>query len=172
MLFNRIKKIKESANAAEASILANGWAEFKDSTYTSGSPLQLAADTDTVINNDGTLGTKTYAPTGVTLFDNNKITGREGEGILITLEFLAKPTNSNTTYLDVWLDIGGSKGEIYRHTHSFPKGLNQPKLISETIFGYTLNTWEDNGASIYMNAINTCDIYDLRYIVGRVYPVT
>jgi hypothetical protein len=171
MLFNRIKEIESDAHIAAVHAQSTGWAEYKDTNYTDGSPLQLAALTDTLVVNNGLSNIRAYEPAGTRLFQNGKITGRAGEAIIITIEFTAKPTNANTTYIDSWLDIGGSIPPLYKRTYSFPKGNGVARILTSTVLGYTLDTWEANGASLYMNAVNTCDIYGLRYIIARVPPV-
>lgn len=146
-----------------------GWADYADSVYTSGSPFSLAADTDTILPNNGANGPKGYAPDGVTLYDTvgQKITGIEGETRLITIDFKVVPTSAAATYIEVWIDIGGAVGELYRRINSFPKGSGSVRNITLTTYAYTLNTWEANGGSVYVRSNGPCNIYDIRYVIGR-----
>ncbi len=146
-----------------------GWADYQDTTtLTSASPLQLAADTDTQLTIAANVVRETQLPDDVAaFFANDKILGRNGDGIAITLEFKAKPTNAGTTLLEAWFDIGGSVGELYCRPISFPKGVNVERAVNFTVIGYTLDTWETNGAAIYLRANNTCDIYEPRVVITR-----
>lgn len=98
---------------------------------------------------------------------NGVITGRNGDGILITVDCKVKPTNANTNYVEFWFDIGGSVGELYRRIISFPKGNGVERAINFTVSGYTLDTWQANGAKVFVEADNTADIYDIRFVITR-----
>lgn len=100
-----------------------------------------------------------------------KITGLEGEMRLITLNCTVTPTNAGTTYIEFWFDIGGAVGELYRRIVSFPKGNGVARPITLTTNVYTLDTWEANGAEVYMRANNTANVYDCRLIVQRGFKV-
>lgn len=145
-----------------------GWGQYADTQYTSGSPLSILADTDTVLANNKGSVIETYKPRDVTTFyDGAVINGKEGDGILITVDFQALPTNANATYIEVWFDIGGSVGELYRRIISFPKGAGVVRPVNFTVGGYTLNTWEANGATVFCRANGPVDIYGIRYVIQR-----
>lgn len=149
-----------------------GWANYVDSTYTSGSPLSLAANTDTQITNDaaGAATNETQMPTDLTAMynpANNTILGVEGDAYTITIDLKFKPTSVSTTRADFWFDIGGSVGELYRRTVSFPKGNGVEVSVTFTTTVYTLDTWEANGAELWCNSVDTADIYGIRFIIFR-----
>lgn len=150
---------------------SGGWADYSDTTtYTEGSPLALAANTDTrlVINANNKITSQ--MPPDVTAFydeENDVITGRNGDGIGITVEFKAKPSSAGTTQLEVWFDIGGAVGELYRRIVTFPKGNGVERSVNFTVLGYTLGTWEANGAQIFVRANGTCDVYTPRVLITR-----
>lgn len=146
---------------------ATGWADYADTQYTSGSPLSVLADTDTLLPNNGLGGVKTQEPSDGPFYADGKITGREGDGLLITVDFKVTPTNANTTLLEVWFDIGGSVGELYRRPITFPKGNGVERGVNFTVAGYTLDTWEANGAEVYVRANGTCEIHTIRYVLTR-----
>lgn len=152
----------------------SGWADYRDDTYTSESPLQLLADTPTVLTNDAahSLTRTDYLPDDTDGFydiDNGLILGQIGDGYILTLEFTAKPTNVNTTYLEHWIDIGGSIGELYRRPITFPKGNGVERRVTTSTAYYTLDTWAANGGTVYVQAVNTCDIYDIRFVIFRIH---
>lgn len=145
-----------------------GWAQYQDTQYTSGSPLSISADTDTVLPNNAGNVIETQKPRDVTSFyDGTYITGRAGDGLTITVDFLATPTSASTTYLEVWFDIGGAVGELYRRIISFPKGNGVLRPVNFTVSGYTLDTWEANGATTYIRANGPLEVYNIRYVVTR-----
>lgn len=147
---------------------ATGWAQYSDGQYTSGSPFSISANTDTVLPNNKAAVIEGQMPEDVTTFyDGTVITGRNGDGIMITIDMKALPTSVNTTFLEVWLDIGGAVGELYRRIVSFPKGNGVERPINFTVAGYTLDTWQTNGATVYVRANGTADLYDIRYIITR-----
>lgn len=145
-----------------------GWGAYNDTTYTSGSPFSILADTDTVLpNNNGSTITSQVPSDITTFYDGSVITGRNGDGLLITIDMVAQPTEVSTTSLELWFDIGGAVGELYRRIVTFPKGNGVDRPINFTTNVYTLDTWEANGATVYVNANGTCDIFDIRYVIAR-----
>jgi hypothetical protein len=114
-------------------------------------------DTSTgVADVDGTIG-------------DGYITGQNGDSYMITVDFKAKPTNAGTTYIEDWVDIGGAVGELYRRISSFPKGNGIERSIVHSTAVYSLDTWESNGATVYMRANGPADIYDIRFVVFRMH---
>ena len=154
---------------AYASLDTTGWGQWQDTQYPcSGTPFALSADTDTVLPNNGGSSITAYLPDDVaTFYDGSVITGRDGDGVLITVDMSATPTNVATTYIEVWFDIGGSVGQLYRRIISFPKGNGVVRPINFTVSGYTLDTWEANGATVYVRANGTADLCDVRYVITR-----
>ena len=76
---------------------ATGWGEYIDTTYTSGSPFQIVADTKVTLPNNAGTTRETEKPSDVTTFydsANSKITGRAGDGLAFTIEFTCVPTTA------------------------------------------------------------------------------
>lgn len=145
-----------------------GWGNYQDTQYTSGSPFSVSADTDTVLpNNKGSLIETQLPPDVPTFYDGTVIKGFAGDGISITVDMKVTPTSAGSTYIEVWFDIGGAVGQLYRRIVSFPKGQGVVRPLNFTVNGYTLDTWEANGATTYVRSNGTCDIYDIRYLVAR-----
>lgn len=145
-----------------------GWASYTDTQYSSGSPFNLTANTDTVLPNNAGTSVKTQIPTDVTdFYSGGLITGREGDAIDIMIYFKAKPSAADQE-IDVWIDIGGSVGELYRQTFSFPKGSGVERGILYALpSAYTLNTWETNGGTVYIRSDAACEIYDINFNFDR-----
>ena len=78
-------------------------------------------------------------------------------------------------YIEIWFDItGGTEtptalANLYKRIISFPKGNGIERPVNFTVSGYTLNTWETNGAVVKIRANGTCDIYDIRYVITRMH---
>ena len=144
-----------------------GWAQYADTQYTVGSPFSVAGNVDTVLPNNALNNIETQKPLDVaTFYDGSVITGRNGDGIAITVDMLAIPTNANTSYVEIWFDIGSGQ-DLYKRIISFPKGNGVERPINFSVSGYTLGTWEANGATVYVRADNTVNLYDIRYVITR-----
>lgn len=153
----------------------SGWADYGDTQYTSGSPwLPTVATWNNVPNNAGA-SLEAELPIDVSEFYDSatgKITGRNGDGLSLTVECVVTPTTAAATYLDMAFFIGGGlgplgDGRIYQRTLSFPKGQGVARVHSFNVDGYTLGTWQANGAIFQMNPTATIEVYAIRYVLTR-----
>lgn len=154
----------------QAANLYTGWAEYRDTTYTSGSPFSIVADTKVTLPNEADVVVNSQKPIDITTFYDEatyKITGRNGDGLNVLVEFIAVPQSVGATYIDTSIDIGGAVGEIYPRSHTFPKGVGIEKYISFSVGGYTLNTWESNGGLVKVVSDGPVNIYNIRYVLTR-----
>lgn len=155
----------------ESIVIANdntGWATYTDTQYVGATSFNILANTDTVLPNNAGSKIESQMPSDiVSMYDGTVITGRNGDGLGITLELAVIPTSSLATQVEVWLDIDGQVGELYRSIVSFPKGQGVVRKISDVILAYTLDTWETNGATVYVRSNGTCSIQDIRYVLHR-----
>lgn len=103
----------------------------------------------------------------VSVINDGIITGRDGDSLDFMIYFKAVPS-AISQWLDIWIDIGGGVGELYRETFSFPKGASITRGVLYSIpSGYTLNTWESNGAKIYVRSDAAIDIYNININLDR-----
>lgn len=145
-----------------------GWTQYQDTQYTSGSPLSVVGNTDTILPNNALSKIESQKPDDIaTMYDGTVITGRNGDGLGITIDMNAVPTNAGTTFLEVWIDIGGGVGQLYKRIITFPKGTGIVRPINFTVNAYTLDTWETNGGTVYVRANGSIDLYDIRYVLTR-----
>ncbi|WGK66232.1 hypothetical protein [Croceiramulus getboli] len=148
-----------------------GWGDYVDGNYTSGSPLALAAATKITLPNNAATVRDSQKPVDVTTFydsSTSTITGRDGDGINIVIEFKARPTtNTATTRLTVAIDIGGAVGEIYTRDFLLGKGTGVEHYYLSSFNAYTLNTWEANGGTVKIVSTAAAEVYDIRYIITR-----
>lgn len=146
-----------------------GWASYVDTQYPdSANALTVPAGVATLLPNNAGTVIDSQKPTDVTAFyDNGIITGRNGDNLDIMIYFKAVPSVINQS-VDIWVDIGGGIGELYRQTFSFPRGAGIERGILYALpSAYTLNTWEQNGARIYVQSDDAFDVYAINYNFDR-----
>ena len=147
-----------------------GWSEYRDSTYTTGSPLTLVDGVKIDLPNNKGITDESQKPIDIpTFYNGTVITGRNGDDISITIEFKCRPT---TAAADVRvftaIDIGGSIGEIYPLEIGLSKGSGVEHYFNKVIEGFTKGTWEANGGTVKIEAINSgVEVYDIRYVIKR-----
>lgn len=145
-----------------------GWAQYQDTQYTVGAQFSVLAGTDTILPNNAGLVIESQLPSDITSFYSaGKITGRNGDGISITVDMIVTPSSGVATYVEVWFDIGSPVGELYRRILTFPKGAGVELPINFTVIGYTLETWEANGALVYIKSNGPITVYNQRYVITR-----
>ena len=150
-------------------IQTSGWASYIDTGFPdAGTPFTLSAATDTQLPNNAGTVIDFQKPADVTTFyDGNVITGRNGDNLDIMLYFKAVPSAVGQ-FLDIWIDIGGSVGELYRQTFSFPKGAGVERGVLYSLSSaYTLDTWEANGGTVFLRSDASMDIYDINFNFDR-----
>lgn len=114
-------------------------------------------------------GATSGATATISALRSGYITGRNNDNLDVMLYFKAEPSAVDQ-WLDVWLNIGGSIGELYRQTFSFPKGSGVERGVLYALpSSYTRDTWEANGAKIYVRSNATLDIYDININLDRSY---
>mgnify|MGYP004057428675 FL=1 len=147
-----------------------GWADYTDTQYTSGSPYLLAASTQVTLPNNAGSSNESQIPVDVTEFYDSAtqtITGRNGDGINITIECKLRPTTSSNTRVTLAIDIGGAVGEIYPRDFVLAKGNGIEHFYLSSFNAYTLGTWEANGGSVRVSSTAPVQIYDIRYVITR-----
>jgi len=96
-----------------------------------------------------------------TFYDGTEITGRDGDGLSIMIYFKCTPSSINSE-LDIWIDIGGAVGELYRETKYF-RGTAVKSVLYTLPAGYTRATWEANGGIIYVKPSVNMTFYGMNY---------
>ena len=155
--------------ATQVSSASTGWASYIDTVYVdAGTAFTVPANTDTPLPNNAANVIDSQKPADITTFyDGSVITGRNGDALDLMLYFKAVPSAANQ-WLEVWVDIGGAVGELYRQTFVFPKGAGVERGI---VYGlpsaYTLGTWEANGATVHIRSNAAADVYKINYNFDR-----
>ena len=96
---------------------------------------------------------------------NGYVTGRNGDNIDIMLYFKGVPSATNSE-IDVWINIGGGVGELYRQTIYF-RGTTEKGVMYTLPSAYTLGTWEANGGVIYLKSSVNMQIYGVNLNIDR-----
>ena len=130
--------------------------------------LFLGAITGTFTDNEAITGSGSGAALANGTNGPGLITGRERDALGVTIDFKLTPS-VGATYVEVWLDIGGAIPPLYKRIVSFPKGSGVERPINFSTLAYTLDTWEANGAKVYVRSDGDVDIYDIRYVLHRLH---
>lgn len=145
---------------------ATGWGQYVNTAATQTIVANVAEPLE---NNAGTI-IETQKPYDIdTFYDGTVITGRNGDGVAIGIEFTYTPTSGSATSVSVVIDIGGAVGEVYKMEFPVLHGTSVPHKISYNVAAYTLDTWEANGGTVIIEADADGDIDDVRYVIHRIH---
>ena len=166
---NAIYVSATATNLRDAVGRSIGWADYVDTTYTSANRLVVPKNVAFALPNNGLGGVKAYAPEGIDLFKDGKVTGREGEVLLITQEIMLQRDRNRTGEFDfeTWFDIGGSIPPLFRRYERIRGGGKERKVVATTMV-YTLDTWEANGATLMVRSSVDVELWSIRTLVARV----
>lgn len=150
-----------------------GWASYRDTTYTVGSPFTILNGTFVALQNNGANKLEQFLQTdAATLYNpaTQKITPRNvGDYYTISVRFKAEATNPNTV-IDFGIDLGGSIGVAFGDSRTFPRGSGTEHAFNFTAPCYTLDTFIANGGSVMLGATNgDIDVYAIEYQIVRIF---
>lgn len=147
-----------------------GWTTHEDSALTSGSPLTLVADTDTLLTNDDATTVSTQAPgsPAVTFYDGTDLLAAEGDALLVQVEFVVEATAA-TDWIDVWVDNNGT--EMSRQTFSLPKGTTAQNVLWSALVPADAS-FETNNGQVTIRSNAAVDVYDVVFKVARGHKAT
>jgi len=122
-----------------------------------------------LVNNSGSK-IETQKPADIVdLYDGTVITGRNGDSIMIAVEFTFTPSDGDSSELSVNIDIGGSVGEIYAVSFPITQGQDVAHKISYNPPVYTLDTWTANGGVVEVRCDGAGTISTVRYVIHRLH---
>lgn len=158
--------------------IGTGWAQYKDTVYTSGSPLTVTQGSTVVLSNNAGSTITSHLPTGVSAFYDgatNKITPENsGDFYEIRIDFNTW-TNNNNGLAVIKLDIGGTQGVILQRLVNFPRGTGSGNVrsYSTTTGVYSLGTFVANGGELQIESITgTTTIYDITFVISRTHKAS
>lgn len=145
-----------------------GQAQYADGAYTEASPFSITADTKVTLPNSGVKFAPQMPSDIVDFYDSStqKILGRDGDGVLIGIEFLAKPTSVQATLLKVTIDIGLPE-EIFPQSFPLDKGAGVEHAIYHPVLAYNASNWETNGGLVKVECNGPASLYGIRYVFHR-----
>lgn len=150
---------------------ALGWVQFKDTQYTTGSPLVLSTDTEVDLPNNKGSVLDTYAPEGgADWLTSDKFTPDSvGDFYSFRLQLNANPSTNNRNLL-ISLDIGDgvTPNIIWSKTERLARGASVDTKVSIAIPLYTLSTFVNNGGQFKIECDGACDIHDIVWLIAKV----
>lgn len=162
---------QDMRDLVESTIGATGWAAYQDATWTTGAPQEVAANTATKVEIDGTINQKQELPFGVSDFwdaaNDEIIVPRAGSGLMISFETTARRASGSGAWeYRTWIDIG-LPGPVALYPRDISFKDNGDKLITWTTGAYALDTWVANGGGIYVQSDIAFELYQSRVIVHQ-----
>lgn len=146
----------------------SGWARYRDTQYTNANRFSVSSAGSVILPNNAGAKIETDLPVGLTSLYNastGKILGEDGSSGILTVDLVLIPTSSSTTYVDMWLDLGGSLTNVFPQTVTFAKGNNQAHNVVYTVGFYVGSTWEANGARVMIQTPDSLAVHSIGYTV-------
>ncbi len=124
---NEIKTVvNEHDDLIDAIINRSGWGDYVDTQYTEVSPFTVLSGTKVSLPNNAGSVVDFQKPTDIATFYDSAtqtITGRNGDGLAVVIEFKVKPLSAAAnTRVRTSIDSGGAVGEIYKIEQTLTKG--------------------------------------------------
>lgn len=182
MLFNRFKKLVNRVSVLETQQagtgLITGGAFYKDSEYTSGSPLviddartQLTIDGLGPVTDTGQLPVEDHQ-----FWENDAIRPiKAGDHYMLRIDFKAKMAQASA-YAQLQLDIGGeSQVVIVDRVITFPRGANVDHSVSLAFPVFVGNSFLANGGKIYFDTTggsDTLSVWEAGIFITRLHSPT
>jgi len=150
----------------DATVSYTGWAAY---VHTGAVQTLTAGNKVPLVNNSGSV-IETQKPADIVhLYDGTVITGRNGDSIMIAVEFTFTPSDGDSSELSVNIDIGGSVGELYAESFPITQGQDVPHKVSYHPPAYTLDTWTANGGFVEVRCDGPGAISTVRYVIHRLH---
>lgn len=147
-----------------------GWARYDDSTYTSSNKLNLVADTEITLPNNGATVYRSY--TGVDYYNsatNRVLADYENDVYVFTIVFKCSAINANQTFLRLQLDA--ENGTPYRRVGAdiaFPKGNDVEHDEHFMVQYYADSNFVANGSEWKITSFGgTSKVWDIIYFIQK-----
>lgn len=148
----------------------SGWGVYNDTQFTEAAPGMVAGNTTYYMPNNAGNKIESQLPLDVATFydtSTQSITGRNGDGLNVVIEFKLKPTTNLNTRVTLSIDIGGGVGEIYKRDFTLTKGVGEEHFYLSSFDAYTLGTWQANGGRVLIRSTAAVEVYEIRYVLTR-----
>lgn len=154
------------------SLRATGWGNYRDTQYTSSSPLLLPANTRTLLPNNAGIKEESQLPEDMVTFYNqatSRILATNGSDFIITARVRVRPTNEDASMVRVDVAIGpaGSEVIIESGQRALSWGVMQETALNFTFSGYALDTFAASGARLFITSDGPIELYGISYVIKR-----
>lgn len=154
------------------SLRATGWGNYRDTQYTSSSPLLIPANTRTLVPNNAGIKEESQLPEDMITFYNpatSRILATSGSDFIITARIRVRPTNEDATMVRMDVEIGPAGSEVVIETgqRALSWGVMQETALNFTFSGYALNTFAATGARLLVMADGPIELYGVSYVIKR-----
>lgn len=149
----------------------SGWVDYVNNDYNDTRRLILGANVLYNITFDNYTTRTTQLPLDLTvddLFNGTHISGRNGDAILFSPRQWMDPLAANAE-CEVFINIGGSVGQLITRDLTFPKGSSVDVPVKFTSAEYQLNTWEANGGQIQYLCTQDTEIWNMSIVIFRIH---
>ena len=153
----------------------DGGATYYDGQYTEASPFVVVANVTTTLPNNKATVEEAQLPVDLTtLYDGTGILATQGDGMLVTVSFLLKPTVTATDEVQVWMDTTAAVGtpaadaNLLKDTTAFKQLVGAERPILYSLNAQASALWATNGARINIKTNGACNIYGISYTINRV----
>ncbi|MEM6493692.1 MAG: head-tail adaptor protein [Pseudomonadota bacterium] len=143
-----------------------GWAAYVHT----GADQVAVVGTETALLNDAGFAITSQLPTDVSaLYDGTRVTGREGDSVIVAAELTFTPDDGQASNINVSIDVGGAIGKLYPQDFPITKGALEEHKISYVAPAYTLDTWEANGGVLTYQVDGPGTFSAVRYVIHRLH---
>lgn len=143
-----------------------GWAAYVHT----GADQVAVVGADTALLNDAGFAITSQLPNDLSaLYDGTRVTGREGDSVIVAAEMTFTPDDGQASNINVSIDIGGAIGKLYPQDFPITKGALEEHKISYVAPAYTLDTWEANGGVLTYQVDGPGTFSTVRYVIHRLH---
>lgn len=160
--------IRRIASNEQAYTPPTGWAQYRDTAYTSLSPFSVTRNTTTALPNNRASVIESQLGSNVSFYDGALITPNTiGDFYVISVRFKAWSSVENA-YVKLGIDIGGSQGVIIEDVRVFIGDAGSEHYFNITFPIYSLSTFKANGGTVKVFAGHgDVGIYDIVYVISK-----
>jgi len=169
-----VRDVLADGGTSIAPLGTTGWAQYADSTHTSGSPQALTAATRAQWTNDAGTADETYSPAGATLWASDAITpGQLGEAYMLEVTFVINPASADCAVnidIDQGSDpFGASSSIVWQSAVNIGAGATARVHSRCILLPVAAADMVTNGAAIGITCSTNADIYDKVIRLSRIH---
>lgn len=149
-----------------------GWANYRDTQYTSGNPLVIAGLTRTQLPNNAGIQDESQLPEDtISFYDEvgGRILGYNGSDFIVSVRLRLKTTDINSTWVKLEMEIMQGVVPVIIETSAITLswGVNVESGLDFTFSGYIREAFAASGARLFITADGPIEVYGISYVVKR-----